>query len=297
MTEDDVLFRAVLHAPADDAPRLVYADWLEKHGQVERAEFIRVQIELDRLPHKGGHGGAALRQRERALLKAHEADWRSAFPAHPAIRWGPFERGFVGSVAVYPVEEEQFAARKVRRLLAQLAEGCDRAPITRFHFFGPTPANARALGRWPWLARFTSLHLEMDPQSGICIEAIGVRALARSPHLAHLRHLELGGQEIGPEGARALAASPHLGRLTSLGLSENEVGDAGAKALAGSGHLGNLTSLDLTGNEIEDEGAAALAASPHLAGLQVLKLADNDIGTEAARALRKRFGKRVRLDA
>jgi uncharacterized protein (TIGR02996 family) len=33
-----------------DALRLVFADWLEDHGELERAEFIRVQIELAKLP-------------------------------------------------------------------------------------------------------------------------------------------------------------------------------------------------------------------------------------------------------
>jgi len=41
-----------VHAtPADDLPRLVLADWLEEHGEPERAEFIRVQCELERHPH------------------------------------------------------------------------------------------------------------------------------------------------------------------------------------------------------------------------------------------------------
>ena len=46
MTDDDSFLRAIGAAPADDAPRLVYADWLDDHGQPERAEFIRVQCEL-----------------------------------------------------------------------------------------------------------------------------------------------------------------------------------------------------------------------------------------------------------
>lgn len=36
--------------PDDDTPRLVYADWLEEKGQADRAEFIRVQCELAKLP-------------------------------------------------------------------------------------------------------------------------------------------------------------------------------------------------------------------------------------------------------
>jgi uncharacterized protein (TIGR02996 family) len=49
MTDQDALLRSVLPNPDDDAPRLVYADWLEERGRAEDAEFIRVQIEFDRL--------------------------------------------------------------------------------------------------------------------------------------------------------------------------------------------------------------------------------------------------------
>ena len=49
MTTDSTaarLLQAILDDPDDDAVRLIYADWLEEIGQEERAEFIRVQIEL-----------------------------------------------------------------------------------------------------------------------------------------------------------------------------------------------------------------------------------------------------------
>src|SRR5262245_51717677 len=35
--------------PDDDAPRLVFGDWLDENGRPEWAEFIRAQIELTRL--------------------------------------------------------------------------------------------------------------------------------------------------------------------------------------------------------------------------------------------------------
>ena len=38
------LHAAILADPFDDAPRLVYADWLEESGESEQAEFIRTQI-------------------------------------------------------------------------------------------------------------------------------------------------------------------------------------------------------------------------------------------------------------
>lgn len=43
--------RTIIASPADDAPRLVYADWLEEHGgEPERAEFIRLQIRIAHTP-------------------------------------------------------------------------------------------------------------------------------------------------------------------------------------------------------------------------------------------------------
>lgn len=49
MTDAAALLAAILADPADDTARLVYADWLEENDQPERAEFIRVQVELARL--------------------------------------------------------------------------------------------------------------------------------------------------------------------------------------------------------------------------------------------------------
>lgn len=41
MSDGEALLRSILAAPADDAPRLVYADWLEDHGEGRRAADIR----------------------------------------------------------------------------------------------------------------------------------------------------------------------------------------------------------------------------------------------------------------
>jgi uncharacterized protein (TIGR02996 family) len=49
LTDGEILLRAILATPEDDAPRLIYADWLEENGEEERAEFIRVQCELGSL--------------------------------------------------------------------------------------------------------------------------------------------------------------------------------------------------------------------------------------------------------
>jgi uncharacterized protein (TIGR02996 family) len=49
MTDTDALLAAILSDPADDTVRLAYADAIEEHGQHDRAEFIRCQIEIARI--------------------------------------------------------------------------------------------------------------------------------------------------------------------------------------------------------------------------------------------------------
>ncbi len=39
----------IIEHPEDDAPRLIFADWLDENGEPERAELIRVQIRLAEL--------------------------------------------------------------------------------------------------------------------------------------------------------------------------------------------------------------------------------------------------------
>lgn len=46
MSDGEALLAAIIRDPAEDTPRLMYADWLQENGHGERAEFIRVQCEL-----------------------------------------------------------------------------------------------------------------------------------------------------------------------------------------------------------------------------------------------------------
>ncbi|MBN9121838.1 MAG: TIGR02996 domain-containing protein [Planctomycetes bacterium] len=62
---------AIVAEPDDDTRRLVAADFLEEHGEPDRAAFIRVQVELARLEGSElGRSAAAveLRKKERAFL-------------------------------------------------------------------------------------------------------------------------------------------------------------------------------------------------------------------------------------
>jgi uncharacterized protein (TIGR02996 family) len=86
MSEEDALLQAILFSPRDDAPRFIYADWLEETRQsanVARAELIRVQIALERLPETAPEW-PELVNREEKLLRRYWKTWQQPF--HPGQR-------------------------------------------------------------------------------------------------------------------------------------------------------------------------------------------------------------------
>jgi uncharacterized protein (TIGR02996 family) len=42
---EEMMLQAIEANRQDDASRLIYADWLEENGQVEKAEFLRLKVE------------------------------------------------------------------------------------------------------------------------------------------------------------------------------------------------------------------------------------------------------------
>src|SRR5262245_403802 len=87
MNPADAFLADIIEHPDDDAPRLIYADWLDEHGDEARAEFIRVQIELSRAPDMDEARRDALEAREAALLRRHAEEWRARVPLPEGIAW------------------------------------------------------------------------------------------------------------------------------------------------------------------------------------------------------------------
>ncbi len=92
MSSDEREFlKAICANPADDTARLVYADWLEEHDQDERAEFIRVQIELHHMsadvPENCVPRWAELSARERELWELHGRNNPDWFPIYSLPRF------------------------------------------------------------------------------------------------------------------------------------------------------------------------------------------------------------------
>jgi formylglycine-generating enzyme required for sulfatase activity len=116
-----------------------------------------------------------------------------------------------------------------------------------------------------------------------------VVALAASPHLEKLKHLNLTYGSVTAVGAAALATSPYLAKLNKLALYNNQIGDEGAIAIASSASIANLVELNLDSNGIGDKGAMAFLNSSFLSKSVRLTLKGNKIGDAAMEALLDAF--------
>src|SRR5262249_2208085 len=99
--EEGAFFRAVIEAPDDDPPRLVYADWLDDRawpGDVARAEFIRLSVRLSRTEGLPPEERATLARRESDLLQSHREKWLQHLPLY--IDEAVFVRGFVERIRI-----------------------------------------------------------------------------------------------------------------------------------------------------------------------------------------------------
>lgn len=289
--EERAFLAAIAAAPDDDAPRLMYADWLMERGD-PRGEFIRYQVTAAGLP-AGDPRRKQLTRAADAIFLPHREEWQAALRELGAseVKW---ERGFPSTI---DIAADHFI-RGGEQILAN-------APVVRARILGPCPTAEFA--RCPHLSRLTHLTFEANP-----IDAEGVGHLAASPHVRTLRSLTLWRNDVGPEGTRHIAASPYLtnlthltldwcgietvgaealaarptsSKLTHLSLQRNDLRDSGARYIATSPHFRNLTGLHLSGNHIGNEGAGYLATSPHMTNLVHLDLSQNDIGSEGVRAI------------
>jgi uncharacterized protein (TIGR02996 family) len=327
VTHDDVFLQSIIDSPEDDFPRLVYADWLEDQGRSERAEFIRVQVELAPLPeHDPRRAGLAYRERE--LLRSHGEAWAGAVVGL-AEDW-EYRRGFIEAVTVsarffVPRAEALFRAAPVRevRLEGGLDDSDRLASCTCLGRLITLDLSAvwlrdHGLGELlssPHLVRLRKLGLDRVMTGGPVLEHL----LARSDHLPELVALDLGWNHLRAEDVGALAASPLAGRLRALALGNSNFEDAGVEALVTGGlrelhtlslpwngigpqgvaalvrspFWGSLVDLDLSFNPLQDAGARELLDAPRPAGLASLNLGETQIGGPFRRQLRDRFGPSV----
>jgi uncharacterized protein (TIGR02996 family) len=319
MHASEGLLQAILEAPADDTPRLVFADWLDEHGQADRADFIRLQIELAKMT-LYDRRRPALTQREYDLFARHGSAWSA--PLIGRVRRWQFRRGFVEQVKL-----EVWPLLQAGDMLARFA------PVRELLIEDPDRDGIENLADWPRLARVETLDLTFSRMGDGALRALlasphlgnlrelvlkwcdltldGLRALATSPALAALEELDLECNEVGgeavlaflnecrlprlnrlcwglkdwsPELLRALPGLPLLPRLKSLNLLGSKATEEDLLALAGA-RLDGLDELNLAGKVCTPAVVAALAANPSLRRLRKLELSGNPIGDAGAAAL------------
>lgn len=114
MTTQEAFLEVIVAHIDEDAPRLIYADWLEEHGDPARAEFIRVQCRIARgeLPDctygcpRDDCLRCQLHHREKELLNRHVCKWLSNLPPGillpilPNAQYECFRRGFVAEIVL-----------------------------------------------------------------------------------------------------------------------------------------------------------------------------------------------------
>jgi uncharacterized protein (TIGR02996 family) len=178
VSDRDALLKAIAANPYEDTPRLALADWFDEHGEHARAEFIRVQIELEPIRDQYEIPRAAeLHAREEQLLNADMKDWFGAMPkGWNDLRTGAsleFRRGFPDTLAL--------PARTFLELGAQLRAAqptIRRVALFRLDEYGERIAGCAAL------AGLAELEL------ACWYSDADARALAASPHLRALQVLE-----------------------------------------------------------------------------------------------------------
>jgi uncharacterized protein (TIGR02996 family) len=229
MTTRAALLEAVFAEPDDDAPRLVYADWLEEHGDEHdraRAEFIRLQCAIAQLDEDDPRY-AELARRQSRLWNRNARRWRAG--VGPALRDSPFVRGFP-----YPKERRNYSpANFLRHAETALGE----APSWQIDLRPGKPADMGRLAASPLLARIDSLRLADTDESTAEVLA--------APRLRQLRALEVWGNLTGAT-AGALIANAGQGGLRELQLWYGE-GEDGLLLLLG-GTWPDLRKLELFNN-------------------------------------------------
>jgi uncharacterized protein (TIGR02996 family) len=301
MSLEQAFLSDIVEHPDDDAPRLIFADWLDEQGEADRAALIRLQIERAGLdaddpaqPDLKAREVVLLRRCKDAVLAATGLDVNLR---KPPVEW-TFCRGFPegcrGMLAATLIHHADHLMQCVP--LRELAPAAPRS-------FAPE------LARCPLLARVRRLRLRGVVYNPL-IGGMELSFLLASNHLAGLRELDLAHNGLtGADLDRLWSAPP--AQLQALDLGFNRLDSSAMQRLA-SAPLDNLRALSLE-HATDDEGIALLAESSRLRNvtdlylggclsanstalqrlaqrstfprLQRLSLLDNRLDADAARAL------------
>jgi uncharacterized protein (TIGR02996 family) len=236
------LIQGCAEAPQDNAPRLILADWLEDHGQPERAELVRLQCRLaDWVPDWQERRALIARQDE--LIAAHRDTWL-----------GPLTKlchrvAFVRGLCRVWVSSQNFCTSAFGTALTDRHGTAlvEQVRLTR------CKALSRVVSR-PWLALVPALSL-----ARLELNDAGLGPLLTSEYVEHLVDLDVSGTPVRWDQFKALIDSQLYGRLTRLALRNTGASDATVAALLEAAPE-RLRDLDVGGADLKPATFQALAA-------------------------------------
>ncbi len=261
MLDDSSFLRTIRENPADDGPRLVYADWLEERGQTWRAEFIRTQCDLARLKPRQ-HGRGPLNKRVDYLLKDH---WRTLF----GDLAGLIRERAAGTLE--PRAESYGRYRRIRGIDVEIKRGfIDSIEISVADFarYGPALMRQSVVDHLCILGSYN--HFGVQP-----FRTRVARMLKDELPLARPRSFELSNCGLSFSSYRLLLSGSGFSRTQRLWFTNSRVGDDELALIARSRQLSNLVELSLQSNSFGDRGLQLLSESPHLNSLGLLRINDN----------------------
>ncbi len=231
---ENEFFNNILEDPENIPLRLVFADWLEEHGQPDRAEFIRIQCEPSQSV------DAVRRQDE--LLRRWEDEWREPYddlPGRLVFRCGMPEGIDIDTDSFLRNAQELFERLPLLHVqLRNVSRGLD----------------AFLRSEWPSGLRSLSLRGEQ-----LSIEEVG--QLVHAPSLENLIELDLSGTVLCAKRVGALAQTSSLTGLDKLILEDTRLRAASLKKLVQSPVFRQLSQIWITASDFSQEEWATLMES------------------------------------
>ncbi|MDB5308057.1 MAG: hypothetical protein JWO38_2259 [Gemmataceae bacterium] len=230
LAEHEAFLRAIFAAPDEDTPRLVFADFLEENGAPERAEFIRVQCELERVKAAGTDPDRL------ELLVARSAGLAERLGFPPEL---PFRRGFARSNPVL------IAARELadpdafrRRVVTDHPEWYGATALTIEPVRALFPDEIPVLFDLPFTQQVAEWDFGGHPEE---LTAGPLTEDAGTFGLIDVRERPV----INPAGVAVLAQCRGARRIRTLVLTNNRLDSDTVRSLIASRYLINLTRLAL----------------------------------------------------
>jgi uncharacterized protein (TIGR02996 family) len=275
MSDRDALHAAICANPDDDTPRLVFADWLDEHGEAKRAAFIRASIEEFRQTSADTSASAMNEFFSEHIRRACILlDWSDVDPE--------MEKLHAAIIATWNVLSlPTIKSEKLPQFNGMKYESISRGFFNGIHITNPAE-----------FMKHRKTLFRTSPITSLRFERLGLeeaRGLIRGGDLARIRELEFG-ENVEPEAIHSLGNHRDAVGVRKLTLLAGESCAEQCEALASGNRWQGvkwleLCNLDNGDNSAPDPLMAELLSRPQFQNIQRLYARRNEIGNATARTI------------